>query len=131
MQKNALKKLFKSHKFDFLLGAVVLLAALCLFLVFRNTQKPGGVVRIKQDNKIVGEYSLAEDGEYPITSFYGSNLLVIKDGECYMAQSSCNDHLCEKMGHISKVGETIICLPNEVFITVISGESSDYDAVLK
>lgn len=131
MQKNVLKKLFKSHKFDVLIGAVVLLAALCLFLVFKNTQKQGGVVRIKHGNKIVGEYSLSEDGEYPIKSFYGSNLLIIKDGECYMAESSCEDHLCEKMGHISKVGETIICLPNEVFITVISGESSDYDAVIK
>ena len=129
VQKNALKKLFSSHKFDFLLGAVLLLAALCLFVVFRNSQKDGGTVEVRQGTDVIGTYSLSEDGEYEITSFYGSNTLVIKDGEAYMSESSCSDHLCEKMGHISKVGETIICLPNEVFVKVISGEEG-YDAVI-
>ncbi len=130
MQKNVLKKLFTSHKFDFLLGAVLLLAALCLFVVFKNTKKNGGMVEVKQGNKVIGNYSLSEDGEYEIATFYGSNTLVIKDGQAYMSESSCNDHLCEKMGKISKVGETIICLPNEVFVKVISGEEG-YDAVVR
>ena len=124
MQKNVLKKLFISHKFDFLLGAVLLIAALCLFVVFKTTRKNGSYVCIKQGKNIV------EDSEYEIKSFYGSNTLVIKDGYAYMSESSCKDHLCEKMGKISNVGETIICLPNEVFVEIISSKEK-YDAVVR
>ena len=130
MQKNVLKKLFISHKFDFLLGAVLLIAALCLFVVFKTTRKNGSYVCIKQGKNIVGTYALGEDSEYEIKSFYGSNTLVIKDGYAYMSESSCKDHLCEKMGKISNGGETIICLPNEVFVEIISSKEK-YDAVVR
>ena len=131
MQKNVLRKLLKCHKFDFILGAVLLLAALCLFIVFRNLEKTGGRVVVQQDNEIVGEYSLSEDGEYVFKTFYGSNTLVIKNGEAYVKNSTCRDHICEETGAISKVGDTIICLPNTLFITVTEGEPSEYDAIVR
>ncbi|MDD6234949.1 MAG: NusG domain II-containing protein [Lachnospiraceae bacterium] len=118
------------HKFDFLLGAVLLIAALCLFVVFKTTRKNGSYVCIKQGKDIVGTYTLDEDSEHEIKSFYGSNTLVIKDGYAYMSESSCKDHLCEKMGKISNAGETIICLPNEVFVEIISTKEK-YDAVVQ
>ena len=74
MQKNVLKKLLKCHKSDFILGAALLAAALCLFLVFRNLEKPGGTVTVKQGKEIVAEYSLTEDGEYVFESFIDKNL---------------------------------------------------------
>lgn len=130
MRKNVLKKLFISHRFDFLLGAVLLVAALCLFVVFKNIRKTGTYVQVKQGRDIVGTYSLNENSEYEIKSFYGSNTLVIEDGCAYMSESSCKDHLCEKMGRISNVGETIICLPNEVFVEIVS-DKEGYDAVVQ
>ena len=48
-----------------------------------------------------------------------------------MAESTCHDHVCEGMGRISKVGETIICLPNGLFVKVTEGEEGDYDAVVR
>ncbi len=131
MQKNVLKKLLKCHKFDFILGAALLLAALCLFLVFRSFEKEGGRIIVKQDNEIVGEYSLSEDGEYVFETFYSSNTLVIEDGRAYVKDSTCKDHICEDTGAVSKVGETIICLPNTLFITVTEGEESSYDAIVR
>lgn len=131
MQKNVLRKLLKCHKFDFVLGAALLLTALCLFLVFRNMEEKGGKVVVKQDKEVVGEYSLSEDGEYVFKTFYGSNTLVIKDGEAYVKDSTCRDHVCEDTGAVSKVGETIICLPNTLFITVTEGEPSGYDAIVR
>ncbi len=130
MQKNALRKLFTLHKNDFILGAALLLAALCLFFIFRNTRHNGGIVQVKQDGKIVGEYPLSEDAEYEFKVYYGSNTLMIKDGYAYMAESDCKDHVCEKTGKISKTGESIICLPHELFITIIDGKDNDYDAVV-
>ena len=133
MQKNVLKKLFTSHKFDIILGTVLLATALCLFFVLPGTRHIGDYVEVKQGNDIVGVYPLNKDGRYEIKAFYGSNILVIKDGSAYMEEASCKDHICMNMGHISQVGETIICLPNEVFVKVINkdGEGGDYDAILQ
>lgn len=129
MQKNALKKLFQSHKWDILLGAGLLIVALCLLFVFRKTKETGAYVRVERDGKIVAEYPLGTDGEYSYTSFFGSNTIVIKDGEVYVKNSTCRDHVCEKMGPISKNGEMIICIPNALFITIVSEVEDDYDAV--
>lgn len=132
MQKNALKKLLQSHKFDILLGTVLLLVALCLFLVFNKIKKSGSSVEVKVNNKIVGVYSLSKDGSYDIkSSFDGKLTLVIKDNKAYAVEANCPDHLCEKMGKISKVGESIICLPHQIFIKVVSEEEAEYDAVAK
>ncbi len=131
MQKNVLKKLFICHKFDWILGAALLITALCLFLIFKNIEKPGGKVTVKKDNEVVAEYSLDKDGEYEFKSFYGYNKLIIKDGMAWVVDSSCKDHICEKTGKISKVGETIICLPNSLFVTITEGEASDYDAIVR
>ena len=72
MQKNVLKKLFISHKFDFALGAALLVVALCLFLVVSKLEKNGGQVTVKMNDEVIGVYSLSEDGEYEIKLTYRS-----------------------------------------------------------
>ncbi len=129
MQKNALKKLLQCHKWDILLGAGLLIIALCLLFVFRKTKDTGEYVRVERDGKIVAEYPLSEDGEYTYTSFFGNNTIVIKDGKVYVKDSTCRDHICEKMGPISNNGEMIICIPNSLFITIVSDKEGEYDAV--
>ena len=121
MQKNALKKSFISHKWDILLGAVLLITALCLFLVFKQNKKDGKYVKVEQDGKVVGSYPLDEDG---------SNTLIIQDGKAYVTESTCSDHTCEKMGKVYRQGEMIICIPHKLFITV-TGDSKKggYDGI--
>lgn len=114
-----------------LLGAALLIVALCLFLVVNKLEKPGGMVTVKKEDKVIGVYSLDKDAEYEIKSFYGSNTLVIKDGKAWVKDSTCPDHLCENKGKVSKLGDTIICLPNAVFITITEGEASELDAVVE
>ena len=93
-------------------------------------EKNGGMVTVKSDGKIIDVHSLSEDGEYVYKTFYGTNTLVIKDGKAWVTASSCKDHICEDTGKINKVGETIICLPNTLFITVTEGEAPEYDEVV-
>lgn len=47
-----------------------------------------------------------------------TNTLVIKGGVADMTSADCPDHLCVKQKAISKEGESIICLPNKVVVTV-------------
>lgn len=129
MKKNALKKLFISHKWDLILGAALLLIALCLFLVFGKTKKEGSYVQVKQNNKITGVYPLDKDASYEFSNFFGSNTLVIKAGKAYLTNSNCPDKTCEHMGKIYRNGEMIICLPHELIIEVINSKEVNYDAI--
>ena len=57
------------------------------------------------------------------------NKIVIENGYCYMEEAECPDHLCIKQGKVNKSGQTIVCLPNRVVVTVVDSDSSDYDSV--
>ena len=47
-----------------------------------------------------------------------TNTLVIKDGVADMVSADCPDQVCVKHTPISNAGETIICLPNKVVVTI-------------
>lgn len=95
----------------------ILLLSLCLGVLFL-TSRSGGNVTVRVDNKVYGEYPLAKNGEYNIISEKGENILVIKNGAAEFKDSDCPDKTCEAMGKISKLGETIVCLPHKVIAEV-------------
>ena len=60
----------------------------------------------------------------------GITLFLIDSGSVYMKSACCENNTCVKQGKISKEGESIICLPNKVVITVIiDGEDNSPDIV--
>ncbi|MBR4668478.1 MAG: NusG domain II-containing protein [Butyrivibrio sp.] len=94
------------------------------------SKKSGMQVVVSVDSVKTASFSLSEDIEYEIKGYDGgTNLLIIKDGEAYLIDSSCPDHLCEHMGKISKVGQSIICLPNRVVVEVIGDEKEEFDTI--
>lgn len=66
-----------------------------------------------------------------------TNVLVIKDGMVDMIMADCPDQICVKHEPISKAGETIICLPNKVVVTIetLRGQEKplrgEVDAIVK
>ena len=96
--------------------SLLLLSAIVLLAVFLTRQE-GARVTVTVDGVTVGEYPLGVDGVYELRN--GANVLTVEDGRAYMSYSSCPDHLCENTGRIKYVGETIVCLPNKVTVTVI------------
>jgi len=110
-------------RYDILLIAVLLFVSalsVALMLVFR---RGGDRVAVEIDGSLVCEYSLAENGEYPLNG--GTNILVIENGEAYLRYADCPDKVCVNTGKISYVGQTIVCLPNRVTVTVIGGGGVD------
>lgn len=62
---------------------------------------------------------------------HGNNTISIKDNTIKIIEADCRDDLCIKQGVISKVGQTIVCLPNELIIEIKGDESnSDSDTIL-
>ena len=89
-------------------------------------RKPGAFVRLEQDGKLIGVYALNEDRREVIPDKDGGegNVLVIKGGAVYMEAANCPDRLCVKQGTRSQIGETIICLPHKLAVTVIGAEEA-------
>ena len=75
---------------------------------------------------------LSEDTEVTIEGVDGGeNLLVIQDGTAKIESASCPDGICVRHYAISRDGESIICLPNRVVVTIRGGEKGDVDALYK
>ena len=114
-------------KYDIIFFVVVgIILFFLLIAYFFLTRSNGYTCEIKKDNKIYGEYNLDKDREINIKE-NGKviNVIVIKNKKVYMKKSDCPDKLCEKMGKISHVGETIVCLPNKIIITIKGDKPSD------
>lgn len=50
---------------------------------------------------------------------YGNNTLKVFDGGIQMVYADCPKKISMQMGFISRPGETIICVPNRVYVEVV------------
>lgn len=120
-EKN--ESIFKKYKSDIIVISALLVFALLFLLFFELTKKEGAFVEVTRDGEVIGKYSLSDDGVYSLNG--GTNELTIEGGAAYMSYSDCPDHTCENTGRIRHVGQTIICLPNDITATVV-GVADDY-----
>ena len=89
------------------------------FLAFEIIATPGGkTVVIEEGNEVVGNYPLSEDRTLKVQGPLGITTVVIRGGQVYVPDSACPNKICIEMGHIFEKGDTIICLPNRVYITI-------------
>ena len=109
----------KKLRNDILLVGGIVVFALLLFVVFKLNLKDGNLVKVTIDNEIKDCYNFNEDGEYTIISGKNTNVLVIKDGTAFIKSADCPDKICVHHRPISKVGETIVCLPHKVVVEII------------
>ena len=122
MSQNKEKTLISKYRIDIIVIVSLLFISLIFVLVLNFTKKEGAYVEVTIDGETVGKYPLSVDASIPLNG--GTNILTIKDGSAYMSYSNCPDHTCEHTGCVKHVGQTIICLPNRLTITVI-GTSND------
>ncbi|MBQ9841897.1 MAG: NusG domain II-containing protein [Clostridia bacterium] len=115
---------------DLMLIAVLLtvsvLAGLCLWLI----RGEGDTVTVTVDGDTYGVYSLTEEREVEITTPHGRNLLVIRDGRAQVTEANCPDAICANHRPIHRSGESIVCLPHKVVVTVTATHSDTPDVVV-
>lgn len=111
--------------------AVLLIAGFSVFSYF--SRNSGERVIIRRDGETVEDVPLNRDGRYEIRDEDGevTNIVVVEDGEAYMLEATCPDHLCLSMGKIDSDGETVVCLPNRVVVEIEGGEASEVDMTAK
>ena len=127
MSQKKVYPLISKYRIDIIVIVSLLLLSLMTVLVLDLTKEEGAYVEITIDGSNGGKYSLSSDATIPLNN--GSNVLTIKDGAAYMSYSSCPDHTCENTGRVKHVGQTIICLPNRLTITVVGTSDDPVDFV--
>ncbi len=106
---------------DLILIGVLLIVLVLAGLAFWLLRGTGDTVVVEVDGKVFGTYALSVDRTVEIrTGVDGAelNLLVIKDGKAFVETATCHDGICAAHSPISRDGESIVCLPHKVVITV-------------
>lgn len=118
------KRIIKKGDVVILLLTVLLAGAAFLFSI---CQVEGDYVHVTVNGNVT-TYVLAENRRLVLkhdgTAY---NTVVIQHGEVFMEEASCPDQICVHHKAISKNGESIICLPNEVYVEVESGKENIID----
>ena len=108
--------------------AVVAMVAAALFFL----RGEGSTVQVEVDGTVIGIYPLSVDREVRIVTGENGeelNLLVIKDGKATVTTATCPDGICAAHRPISREGESIVCLPHKVVVTVIGGSGEEPDVI--
>jgi hypothetical protein len=119
-------------KLDFIFLGVLLLAGVILYALFYlRSPSSDAVVRITVDGDEYGTFSLNEEQTVSICDADGNvtNMLTISGGKADMVEADCPDLLCVHQKAVSLNGETIVCLPNKVVVTVENSKEAQLDGI--
>lgn len=113
-------------KTDVIVVVIILITAFAGVFFMNTLSNRGYVVKISQNGEIVKEAFLDDAGrkEFEFKGENGKkNVVVISDGYVFMESANCPDGTCVKKGKISEIGETVVCLPNDIVIEVSEDNS--------
>ena len=117
------------NKRDILLAGGIVLVALVMLLVMHVTgETKGDQVQITVNWESYGTYPLEKDQTIEVTEGEFHNVIRIEGGQAYMEEADCPDGYCKRQGTISRVNETIVCLPHKLVAEVESDGSTTDDA---
>lgn len=118
-------------KTDVMLLAVILALGVIGILILIGNRDAGACVSITENGEVIGIYALDKDCDVLIeTEDGGSNLLRIAEGKASVVSADCHNQDCVEHKAVSQSGESIICLPHKIVITVYStSDDKDMDAV--
>ena len=115
---------------------IKLLAALLIFgmalLVFNMTnEEPGAKVKVILGQDVYGVYELSEDREIAIgdAGAPAMNIISISNGSVKMKEANCPGGDCVMMRAIDKTGQSIVCLPNKVLISIEGAGDKEIDSI--
>ena len=119
---------------DVLVMLSVLSVAALLFLCFlrgAETASSENLLVIRTPTETL-TYPLSADRTVTVSSGNITLTVEIRDGRARVTETDCPDKICQRTGWISRKGETVICAPAAVRLTVTDpkGGVGDADSVI-
>ena len=109
--------------------AVIVIISYITVNLLRNDEADTVVIYV--DGKIEKKLDLNKNQEYKVNVDNGYNIVRIKDKKVRIKEADCSNQTCVNMGAISKDGQTLICLPHKVEVTIVSDDKSEVDVIAR
>ncbi len=100
---------------DIRLIILLLFVAVAGIFLLRRTGESGEQVIVSIGGEKFTTLSLQQEGEFSVGEH---NVFLIKEGTVSMKSADCPDQICVHHVPITKQGEMIVCLPNQVVIEI-------------
>lgn len=115
-------------------AAVVLLAAACAWMIWRGAGQSGAleaVVSVDGTEEFTTPLTGLNRVERTIQANGYTLKIILTDKEVWVEESDCPTQDCVHTGHISRSGQSIVCLPARVTVRLLGGSGeADVDAVI-
>lgn len=122
--------MIRKREIALILSVLVLAGVFFLYEHFLGAEE-GDCVVVELNGEEYASYQLNQDGEYRIETENGYNILKIQEGKADMIDADCRDKICVKEKPASMDGQTIVCLPHKVVVTVRSSREKEIDGVAR
>ena len=104
----------KPNRWDCFVIAIVLLCGI-LLMILPAREKTGERVVISLQGKTYAEAPLEQDAQISVDE---KLTVIIQGGVVSVTDAICSDLLCEKHKPISRGGESIVCLPSKISVSI-------------
>ncbi len=112
---------------DALTILLVITLAFALFLGAFESSEAGTCIEVSADGNIAFTLPLAENDTRVISSEGYTLTIVIFDGEARVSSSDCGCGICTAHKPISKIGESIVCIPAGIVIKAVGDGNLLFD----
>ena len=121
-----MKKSRRLSSVDVIIVMIILITAIAGVFLMNTFNHEGFVVKVSQQGAVIKDMFLDNEVTQKLvveSENGGKNVVLVKHGYAYVESATCDDKVCVKKGRISKVGESIVCLPNDVVVEIVEDNS--------
>ena len=123
MARNDLR-LFR--KADILVYIFIAVIAVGIFLT--SNQKNEAACLLINCGGSEKTFDITRDTSFELENNGYTLTVIIENGEVFVSETDCPDRICRITGRITRPGQSIICVPAEISLTLIADGEGDYDA---
>ena len=125
---NKLLLFIKQAKVGDLLIIIFALGVI-IYMIIKSWNVPNGkYLKIEMYDNQIKFFSINQSRKQKIPGLLGNSEISIDNGKARFAKSPCSKKYCIHHGWVSKVNQTIVCLPNQIAISITDGNEI-YDSI--
>ena len=113
-------------------GGVIALALLLLAAIYAHYWQPSQaatLAEVRSGGALVGRYPLNAPRRLAVTGRIGISTILIDHGRARFSDSPCRNRICVHSGWLTHAGDTAVCLPNGVSLTLDGDAREALDAI--
>ena len=113
------KKFHLIKPFEAVIIGIILFGSIAATVIM-NRSGSGPRTAVIRCGDIRHELALNEDGLFRFDGIEAE--FEVKNGKIRVTEASCPDKICEKTGYIGSSGQSLICVPNKITVSVVGSD---------